>query len=68
MFYFCSLDRVRTNATAYNLYGILLERQELHSQACEAFANALKILEKSKDPESSDKREKVKANYARLLR
>lgn len=31
-------DEVQTNAVAYNMYGLLLERQGLHKLAVNAFA------------------------------
>ncbi|XP_064609375.1 tetratricopeptide repeat protein 37-like [Liolophura sinensis] len=39
------LDRMKTNPTAYNMYGLLLEKQGLLQSAAEAFTRAISILE-----------------------
>ena len=59
-------ERVHDDPVAYNLWGLLLEHQGLHSQACQAFAAALALLDR---PTADLKhKEQVTENYARNLR
>ena len=59
-------ERMPDDPVAYNLWGLLLERQGLHSQACQAFAAALELLDRpNADPKH---KEQVTANYAINLR
>ena len=57
-------DRVRTDACAFNLYGLLLERQGLHSGAVKAFSSALELLA---GEENSERRRDVSLNLARAF-
>ncbi|KAI0208166.1 Tetratricopeptide repeat protein 37 [Lamellibrachia satsuma] len=58
-------DRVRTNATAFNMYGLLVEKQKLYRLAVNAFACATKLLEENRGPE--DQLRAARINYARAL-
>ena len=57
-------DRVKTNPVAYNMHGLLLEKQGLHREARRAFEKAVTVLEKNGDKE---KLEQARVNYARVL-
>lgn len=54
------LDRIKTNATAYNMYGLLLEQQGLFRSAVQAFKSAID-LGSCKEPA------KIRMNLARVL-
>ncbi|KAL4223110.1 Tetratricopeptide repeat protein 37 [Mactra antiquata] len=58
-------DRVKTNVSAYNMYGLLLERQHLYKTACHQFKLAVDIL-RTTNSESSMLYD-VMCNYARVL-
>ena len=60
----CLSDRLRTDASAYNLYGLLLERQQLYRSAAGAFRAALQLLTAEKQ---DDKFRQVSLNLARVL-
>ncbi|XP_046545676.1 tetratricopeptide repeat protein 37-like isoform X1 [Haliotis rubra] len=57
--------RVKTDVTAYNMYGLLLEHQKLYRGASEAFRSAVEILEK--DSSQTKQLGKVRINYGRVL-
>ncbi|KAK2177853.1 hypothetical protein NP493_575g00004 [Ridgeia piscesae] len=58
-------DRVRSDATAFNMYGLLVEKQKLHGLAVNAFGCATKLLEENRGPE--EQLRMVRINYARAL-
>ncbi|XP_066273178.1 tetratricopeptide repeat protein 37-like [Branchiostoma lanceolatum] len=57
-------DRVHSNATAYNMLGILLEHQGLLQGAERAFSSAVKLLSTTDD---QDKLNKALCNHGRVL-
>ncbi|XP_060595460.1 tetratricopeptide repeat protein 37-like [Ruditapes philippinarum] len=57
-------DRVKTNAVAYNMYGLLLERQKLYRTAAQQFKQAVFLIEQQDDKTYLTE---VMCNYARLL-
>ncbi|XP_053375489.1 tetratricopeptide repeat protein 37-like [Mercenaria mercenaria] len=57
-------DRVKTNPLAYNMYGLLLERQKLYKSAAEQFKQAVSLVEHEVDKSILPE---VMCNYARLL-
>lgn len=58
------VDRVKTNFTAFNLYGLLLERQKLYKNSAKAFETAVHLL---KDSRQKEELRKAKLNLARVL-
>ncbi|KAK3098545.1 hypothetical protein FSP39_020503 [Pinctada imbricata] len=59
------LDRKKTDATAYNLHGLLLEQQGLVRSAAEAWKKSLSLMESNG---ADDKQiQKVRINLARVL-
>ncbi|KAL5004760.1 hypothetical protein ScPMuIL_018216 [Solemya velum] len=57
------LDREKTNHTAYNLYGLLLEQQGLYKMAAKAFKSAIVLLEEN--PRLGDDHFNIASNYTR---
>ncbi|RUS81604.1 hypothetical protein EGW08_010617 [Elysia chlorotica] len=57
--------RVKDDATAFNMQGLLLEHQNLFLSSVSAFEKALMILEKNEDAE--EERNKIKLNLARVM-
>ena len=57
-------DLIRTDAGALNLYGLLLERQQLYTSAVRAFNSAKQLLTADKQPEQV---RNVTINLARVL-
>ncbi|XP_038077285.1 tetratricopeptide repeat protein 37-like, partial [Patiria miniata] len=57
-------DRVQTDACAYTMYGLLLERQGLHKSAEKAYARVLELMNDSNDQERLNL---AMANHARSL-
>ena len=55
---------IQDNYIAYNIFGLLLEKQGLYRKAETAFSEAVKLLEGEAQNEHLNK---VRANYARLL-
>ncbi|GLH08653.1 Tetratricopeptide repeat protein 37 [Gryllus bimaculatus] len=58
---------IPTNACAFNMMGLLMERQKLYNTAAQAFAKSLKALENEKGNKVSELEDKVRCNYARVL-
>ncbi|PSN51235.1 Tetratricopeptide repeat protein 37 [Blattella germanica] len=57
-------SHIKNNPCAYNMFGLLLERQQLYQGAAQAFELALRVLDNSKDDTLSDM---VRSNYGRVL-
>ncbi|RMX42608.1 hypothetical protein pdam_00013366 [Pocillopora damicornis] len=60
-------DRVRDNAGAYNMYGLLLEHQKLFLQAEKAFKSAIDLLRERATDDDQQHLNTVLVNYARVL-
>ncbi|XP_020629636.1 tetratricopeptide repeat protein 37-like isoform X1 [Orbicella faveolata] len=60
-------DRLRNNAGAYNMYGLLLEHQKLFLQAEKAFESAIKLLQESDTESQQQHLNSVLVNQARVL-
>nr|XP_058948066.1 tetratricopeptide repeat protein 37-like [Pocillopora verrucosa] len=60
-------DRVRDNAGAYNMYGLLLEHQKLFLQAEKAFKSAIDLLRERATDDDQQHLNTVLINYARVL-
>ncbi|XP_069137889.1 tetratricopeptide repeat protein 37-like isoform X1 [Argopecten irradians] len=56
------LDTEKTNPTAYNMYGLLLEHQGLYKLAVRSLRSALELCD-----EASPYKQEIRINYARLL-
>lgn len=61
---FTSSGHITESACAYNMLGLLLERQHLYRTAVKAFEAAQKLLETAEDATLSDM---VYSNYGRVL-
>jgi tetratricopeptide (TPR) repeat protein len=61
---FISPGRINESACAYNMLGLLLERQQLYCRAAKAFEAAQKLLETAEDTTLSDM---VYSNHGRVL-
>ncbi|KAL0279062.1 UNVERIFIED_CONTAM: hypothetical protein PYX00_000699 [Menopon gallinae] len=66
------IDRFTDNPCAYNMLGLLLERQKLYNPSCKAFQNAVSLLissprDKSQGDEQTDILDKALLNYGRSL-
>lgn len=61
---FILLGHITENACAYNMLGLLLERQQLYRGAAEAFERAQKLLKTDEDSALSDM---VHSNHGRIL-
>ncbi|XP_028406847.1 tetratricopeptide repeat protein 37-like [Dendronephthya gigantea] len=60
-------DQIKNNPCAYNMHGILMEHQQLYSQAAKFYSCSLELL-KSAENVNNDYCNIVRANYARVLR
>lgn len=58
------LGHITENACAYNMLGLLLERQQLYRGAAEAFRTAQKLLDSGEDSTLNDM---VYSNHGRVL-
>ncbi|XP_060062752.1 tetratricopeptide repeat protein 37-like [Ylistrum balloti] len=56
------LDVEKTNPTAYNMYGLLLEHQGLYKLAAHSLCSALELCD-----DSTSHRQEIRTNYARIL-
>ncbi|XP_033749913.1 LOW QUALITY PROTEIN: tetratricopeptide repeat protein 37-like [Pecten maximus] len=56
------LDLDKTNPTAYNMYGLLLEHQGLYKMAARSLKSALELCD-----DASPHDEEIRINYARIL-
>ncbi|CAH3018534.1 unnamed protein product [Porites evermanni] len=60
-------DRVRNNAGAYNMYGLLLENQKLFLQAKKAFESAIRLLQESENEDEQQHLNFLLINQGRVL-
>ncbi|KAL9987357.1 hypothetical protein ACROYT_G001647 [Oculina patagonica] len=60
-------DRLRNNAGAYNMYGLLLEHQKLFLQAEKAFKSAINLLQENGTEDQQQHLNAVLVNHARVV-
>lgn len=61
------LDRVKNNPTAFNMYGLLLEHQNLLRSAATAYKSAINLFTFDKKADNDEQLTKTKINLARVL-